>query len=349
MEDSSGERGPPSTPQLLNLIRDEREWTVTREVVEDGGAGSTSATATAASPDHPEEDDYSKLELRLCLPGAQDDERTPPPPGEKGTCTALSLGSGCFPSHPKLAASAGASATAATWAKRGFLATVGAKAQGYCRQEEDSEGCGNELTLGGENMAGETKKGCCCPPSSSHDSDAGPAVHRGDVLPVVGWPPVRSFRRNLANASSSKQSLEQQQQNDDEASCDKAKQTCKRSPLIKINMDGIPIGRKINLSAYDSYQKLSSAVQDLFCGFLDAQKDESRGRGAEEKMFSGLLDGTGEYTLVCEDSEGGRTLVGHLPWNVFVSTAKRLRVMESSELPHGLEARRLSSSTDGIV
>lgn len=86
---------------------------------------------------------------------------------------------------------------------------------------------------------------------------------------MVGWPPVRSFRRNLANASSSKQSLEQQQQNDDEASCDKAKQTCKRSPLIKINMDGIPIGRKINLSAYDSYQKLSSAVQDLFCGFLD--------------------------------------------------------------------------------
>lgn len=350
MEDSSGERGPPSTPQLLNLIRDEREWTVTRGM-EDGGAGSASATATAtASPDHPEEDDYdSKLELRLGLPGAQDDERTPPPPpGEKGTCTALSLGSGCFPSHPKLAASAGASATAtaATGAKRGFLATVGAKAQGYCRQEEDSEGCGNELTLGGENMAGETKKGCCCPPSSSHDSDAGPAVHRGDVLPVVGWPPVRSFRRNLANGSSSKQSLEQQQQNDDEASCDKAKQTCKRSPLIKINMDGIPIGRKINLSAYDSYQKLSSAVQDLFCGFLEAQNDESRGRGAEEKMFSGLLDGTGEYTLVCEDSEGGRTLVGHLPWNVFVSTAKRLRVMESSELPHGL-IKTASKRADG--
>lgn len=88
---------------------------------------------------------------------------------------------------------------------------------------------------------------------------------RGAVLPVVGWPPVRSFRRNLTNASSSKQSPEQQ---NDEA-CDKAKQTCKRSPLIKINMDGIPIGRKINLSAYDNYQKLSSAVEDLFCGFLE--------------------------------------------------------------------------------
>jgi len=34
-------------------------------------------------------------------------------------------------------------------------------------------------------------------------------------------------------------------------------------------MDGIPIGRKINLSAYNNYQKLSSAVEDLFCGFLE--------------------------------------------------------------------------------
>jgi auxin-responsive protein IAA len=33
-------------------------------------------------------------------------------------------------------------------------------------------------------------------------------------------------------------------------------------------MDGIPIGRKINLAAYDSFQKLSSAAEDLFRGFL---------------------------------------------------------------------------------
>ncbi|XP_066367196.1 auxin-responsive protein IAA18-like [Miscanthus floridulus] len=337
MEESSGERAP-STPQLLNLIRGEREWKVIRQTEDAGGS------STTTSPDAEED---SQLELKLGLPGAQDDERTARP-GEKmeqqqESCTALSLGSGCFPSHSKLATSTGAT----TGAKRGFLATVGAKAEGCNQRQEDRKGCGNELlTLGGENMTGERKKGCC-PPSSSHDSAAaGPPVHssssnphltRGAVLPVVGWPPVRSFRRNLTNASSSKQSPEQQ---NDEA-CDKAKQTCKRSPLIKINMDGIPIGRKINLSAYDNYQKLSSAVEDLFCGFLEAaQKDlacsEIGEQGAGEKIFSGLLDGTGEYTLIFEDSEGGRTLVGDLPWNVFVSTAKRLRVMKTSELPHGL-------------
>jgi hypothetical protein len=46
---------------------------------------------------------------------------------------------------------------------------------------------------------------------------------------VVGWPLVWSFRRNHANAISSKESYEQQ---NDEA-CDKAKQTCMRKPLIK--------------------------------------------------------------------------------------------------------------------
>lgn len=159
---------------------------------------------------------------------------------------------------------------------------------------------------------------------------------RAAVLPVVGWPPVRSFRRNLTNGSSSKQSTEKQ--NDEAAN--KAKLICKTRPLIKINMDGIPIGRKVNLIAYNSYQKLSSAVEELFSGFLEAQKDlscaESGEQRADEKIFSGLLDGTGDYTLVYEDDDGDRMLVGDIPWSAFVSAAKRLRVMRRSELPQDL-------------
>ena len=105
-------------------------------------------------------------------------------------------------------------------------------------------------------------------------------------------------------------------------------------------MDGIPIGRKVDLQIYDSYQKLSSAVEELFRGFLEAQKDlscaESGEQGAEDKIFSGLLDGTGVYTLVYEDNDGDRMLAGDIPWKVFVSTVKRLRVMRRSELPHDM-------------
>ncbi|CAN6350424.1 unnamed protein product [Urochloa humidicola] len=328
-EDSRG--GAPPTSQLLDLIRGEGERKVIREAEERGRSSRTTSY----------EAEDTKLELKLGLPGVYDEE-IPADPREKmelqqqESCTALSLG--CFPSQSRLATST----ANATGAKRGFLATVGAKPEGCSQRHQGREGCGNELTLGGENMAGERKKGCC-PPSSSHDAAAGPVRNssnphqgRGAVLPMVGWPPVRSFRRNLTNGSSSKQSPDRQ---NDEVG-DKAKPTCKKSPLVKINMDGIPIGRKIDIAAYDNYQKLSSAVEELFSGFLEAQKDlycsDSGEQGPEEKIFSGLLDGTGEYTLVYEDNGGSRTPVGDLPWNVFVSTTKRLRVMKSSELPHGL-------------
>uniref|UniRef100_A0A0D9VE03 Auxin-responsive protein n=1 Tax=Leersia perrieri TaxID=77586 RepID=A0A0D9VE03_9ORYZ len=84
---------------------------------------------------------------------------------------------------------------------------------------------------------------------------------RSPSTPVIGWPPVRSFRRNLA--TSSKASLELQ--NGKKAA--KVEET-KRAPFIKINMDGIPIGRKIDLNAFDSYEKLSLAVDKLFRGLL---------------------------------------------------------------------------------
>lgn len=38
-------------------------------------------------------------------------------------------------------------------------------------------------------------------------------------------------------------------------------------------------------------------------------------RGSKEKKpIDGLLDGSGEYTLVYEDNEGDRMLAGDVPW-----------------------------------
>ncbi|XP_020105512.1 auxin-responsive protein IAA6-like isoform X1 [Ananas comosus] len=150
--------------------------------------------------------------------------------------------------------------------------------------------------------------------------------------PVVGWPPIRSFRKNLTS-SSSKPTLEPQTF---EAEA-KQKLNCSNGLFVKINMDGVPIGRKVDLKAYDNYEKLSLAVEELFRGLLEAQKDpstaESKKHGKEEEqMFSGLIDGTGEYTLVYEDNEGDKVLVGDVPWDMFVSTVKRLRVLKSSKV-----------------
>ncbi|CAM0946124.1 unnamed protein product [Alopecurus aequalis] len=153
---------------------------------------------------------------------------------------------------------------------------------------------------------------------------------RSSGAPVVGWPPVRASRRNLA--TSSKASLEQQ----NVKRAVKAEET-KRAPFVKINMDGIPIGRKIDLSAFNSYEMLSLAVDKLFRHLLAAQKDPGTKECHQEELaISGLLDGTGEYTLVYEDYEGDRVLVGDVPWGMFVSSAKRLRVLRTSDLSSSL-------------
>lgn len=38
--------------------------------------------------------------------------------------------------------------------------------------------------------------------------------------------------------------------------------------FVKIYMEGFPIGRKVNLRAYDSYDKLSIAIDELFGSFV---------------------------------------------------------------------------------
>ncbi|QCE02310.1 auxin-responsive protein IAA18-like isoform X2 [Vigna unguiculata] len=174
--------------------------------------------------------------------------------------------------------------------------------------------------------------------------------------PVVGWPPIRSFRKNIASGSSSKLPTGSQQYQHfvpDNVASKQPTYNCGKGLFVKINMDGVPIGRKLNINAYDSYEKLSSGVDELFRGLLaemklshiasshcfSAQRDfiaggiQNKGEEEKEKGNTGFLVGSGEYTLVYEDNEGDKMLVGDVPWHMFVSTVKRLRVLKSSDLP----------------
>ncbi|KAI6679995.1 hypothetical protein NL676_033876 [Syzygium grande] len=148
--------------------------------------------------------------------------------------------------------------------------------------------------------------------------------------PVVGWPPIGSFRKNIANNLLCRQTPEmsssefRKQDNGEHLSGDP-----NQHMFVKIYMDGFPIGRKLNLKAYDSYEKLSVAINELFRGLLAAQSTVSDDTNAEREDMNAE---NGECTLVYEDNEGDRILVGDVPWNMFVSTAKRLRIMKSSGL-----------------
>ncbi|KAA8541737.1 hypothetical protein F0562_022889 [Nyssa sinensis] len=172
-------------------------------------------------------------------------------------------------------------------------------------------------------------------PTSVNTAVLNSSQKRSAPAPVVGWPPIRSFRKNIASSSSSKPPIESQDVVvEDNVAKEKPVESCRKGLFVKINMDGIPIGRKVDLKAYDSYEKLSSAVDDLFRRLLaDSSAGGIQTKQEGEGAITGLLDGSGEYTLVYEDNEGDRMLVGDVPWHMFVSTVKRLRVLKSSELP----------------
>lgn len=92
---------------------------------------------------------------------------------------------------------------------------------------------------------------------------------RAAPAPVVGWPPIRSFRKNLSS-SSVKPSVGLE---NDNVEIKQKFDNNKKGLLVKINMDGIPIGRKVDLKAYDNYEKLSLGVKELFLGLLAGISD----------------------------------------------------------------------------
>ncbi|GAV62958.1 AUX_IAA domain-containing protein [Cephalotus follicularis] len=136
---------------------------------------------------------------------------------------------------------------------------------------------------------------------------------------VVGWPPIRSFRKNsLATTSRSNDEVDG-----------------KVGPgalFVKVSMDGAPYLRKVDLKNYSKYQELSSALEKMFSCFTIGQYGShgAMGREMSESKLKDMLHGS-EYVLTYEDKDGDWMLVGDVPWEMFICTCKRLRIMKSSD------------------
>ncbi|KAG5598178.1 hypothetical protein H5410_029548 [Solanum commersonii] len=124
---------------------------------------------------------------------------------------------------------------------------------------------------------------------------------------IVGWPPVRSFRKNILTS----QKLGQESDN----------------ILVKVSMDGAPYLRKVDLNMYKSYQELSDALAKMFNSFTIVQgmKDFMN-----ERKLMDLLNSS-DYVPTYEDKDGDWMLVGDVPWGMFVDSCKRLRIMKGAE------------------
>ncbi|XP_022997180.1 auxin-responsive protein IAA8-like isoform X1 [Cucurbita maxima] len=137
---------------------------------------------------------------------------------------------------------------------------------------------------------------------------------------VVGWPPIRSFRKNTLATTS---------KNNDEVDG----KAIPGALFVKVSMDGAPYLRKVDLRNYSAYQKLSSALEKMFSCFTIGQYGAHGALGMEkmsESKLKDLLHGS-EYVLTYEDKDGDWMLVGDVPWEMFINSCKRLRIMKSSD------------------
>lgn len=71
---------------------------------------------------------------------------------------------------------------------------------------------------------------------------------------VVGWPPIRSFRKNTLATNSSKNN---ETEGKSGAGC----------LYVKVSMDGAPYLRKVDVKTYTNYAELSSALEKMFSCF----------------------------------------------------------------------------------
>uniref|UniRef100_M4E5Y3 Multifunctional fusion protein n=1 Tax=Brassica campestris TaxID=3711 RepID=M4E5Y3_BRACM len=157
---------------------------------------------------------------------------------------------------------------------------------------------------------------------------------------VVGWPPIRSYRMNSMVNQAKTLAMEDPIKNRTDA-------TTKMRMFVKVTMDGIPIGRKIDLNAHRCYESLSNTLEDMF---LKPKTD-----GHLEAGLKILPDGSSGLVLTYEDKEGDWMLVGDVPWGMFIGSVKRLRIMKTSEatgtgsLTSVTHSPRYVSRTTGIV
>ncbi|CAL1398775.1 unnamed protein product [Linum trigynum] len=90
--------------------------------------------------------------------------------------------------------------------------------------------------------------------------------------------------------------------------------------FVKVYMEGIPIGRKLDLWAYGCYEDMITTLDDMFgTNILWNENNYNQ----QQVQY---------HVLTYEDKEGDWLIVGDVPWEMFVSSVKRLKITRADSL-----------------
>ncbi|XP_024023027.1 auxin-responsive protein IAA14 [Morus notabilis] len=201
---------------------------------------------------------------------------------------------------------------AATTGKRGYSETVDLKLNLHRQSVKEDL---NEINIKSTSAPPKEKNLLPC----TKDPAKPPAKAQ-----VVGWPPVRSYRKNI---------MAQKMSTNEESSPHEKTSSSSNSAgaFVKVCMDGAPYLRKVDLKMYKSYQELSDALAKMFSSFtMGNYGAQGMIDFMNESKLMDLLNSS-EYVPTYEDKDGDWMLVGDVPWEMFVDSCKRLRIMKGSE------------------
>uniref|UniRef100_A0ACD6A333 Uncharacterized protein n=1 Tax=Avena sativa TaxID=4498 RepID=A0ACD6A333_AVESA len=155
------------------------------------------------------------------------------------------------------------------------------------------------------------------------DVEAAPPVAKAQV---VGWPPVRSYRKSCFQAASKSKAKKAEEASSNNGTTPSAAATAAPASanggsFVKVSMDGAPYLRKIDMRMYKGYRELREALEAMFVCFSGADNSGGASNGANPA----------EYAITYEDKDGDLMLVGDVPFDMFSGTCKKLRIIKRSE------------------
>ncbi|KDP30258.1 hypothetical protein JCGZ_17040 [Jatropha curcas] len=130
------------------------------------------------------------------------------------------------------------------------------------------------------------------------------ARDEGEGDGIVGWPPIK-FRRTKISHRRQNSRVDSNRTVDN--GCVDCYGRASNSMYIKVKMEGVAIGRKIDLSIYSSFQPLKQALFEMF-GICEENSDN--------------------YKLTYQDREGDWLLADDdVSWRSFIRSVQRLKLM----------------------
>ncbi|KAL8498780.1 hypothetical protein ACS0TY_021925 [Phlomoides rotata] len=119
-----------------------------------------------------------------------------------------------------------------------------------------------------------------------------------DEEEIVGWPPINSWRKEALHRHHGALAADDR--------------PVRNSMFVKVKMAGVPIGRKIDLTRFHSYQALTHTLINMFVKYTNNKTRE------------------GDYTILYQDNEGDWLLAGDVPWEIFVESVHRMEIRRNA-------------------